>query len=263
MEQQTLNDYILSLFEVCEILSKSSRTVSRYVKNGVLRPMEIKSRQGTLEYRFSKSEVDALRAREDQARQISYLPNFGNPVICDSSLPIESKTPIETRDGQDKVDTQIAASPKIESQPIGPETKQDRAIIDLLKGTTEMLRDQLKVKDDQIKNLDDKIGQLIERNRETNILLKGLQDKMVMLGPPKPEKNNTEQPPCSGATENVPIAAMDKSDKTGQTGADAGGHGERVKKEKVLPPKDKIKKVEKRKEAKPAPKKGFFAKIFS
>ena len=64
----------------------------------------------------------------------------------------------------------------------------NRQIITLLKETTEMLRGQLRVKDDQIKNLDEKIGQLIERNRETNILLKGLQDKMVLLEQPKDER---------------------------------------------------------------------------
>jgi len=79
-------------------------------------------------------------------------------------------------------------------------------IIKLLKETTEMLRDQLRVKDGQIKNLDEKIGQLIERNRETNILLKGLQDKMVLLEKPKADiKEDSAQQ--AAKEEIVPSAA--------------------------------------------------------
>ena len=56
-------DYILTLFEVCEILNKSSRTISRYVHKNILHPVGVKSRQGTLEYRFSRDEVEDLLAR--------------------------------------------------------------------------------------------------------------------------------------------------------------------------------------------------------
>jgi hypothetical protein len=52
-----------------------------------------------------------------------------------------------------------------------------------------MLRDQLYVKDEQIRSLNDKIDNLIERDRETNILLKGLQDKFLYLEKPKPESS--------------------------------------------------------------------------
>ncbi len=59
--------------------------------------------------------------------------------------------------------------------------RQDREVITLLKETTQTLRDQLTVKDKQIKSLGNKIDGLIERGRETNILLKGLTNKVLML----------------------------------------------------------------------------------
>ena len=96
----------------------------------------------------------------------------------------------ERRESKIKTDDP-AVETKKELRSVPKETRDtaNKEIISLLKETTEMLRGQLKAKDDQIKNLDDKIGQLIERNRETNILLKGLQDKIMLLEKPKTESH--------------------------------------------------------------------------
>jgi len=69
----------------------------------------------------------------------------------------------------------------------------DKEIITLLKATTEILRDQLQVKDDQIKSLNNKIDSLIERDRETNILLKGMQDKILRLERPQDRSDSIKQ----------------------------------------------------------------------
>ncbi|MFZ3074061.1 MAG: helix-turn-helix domain-containing protein [Minisyncoccales bacterium] len=248
MEQQNNNqapkDYILSLYEVCEMLGKSSRTISRYVHRDILHPVGIKSRQGTLEYRFSRAEVEVLKQREDEIRQFNYMPqlsnmrqnmasfasvNYQQPQTMPQSFVMPGisfqNAPGQTIPSQHGVPEQpfskeaktVAAAPEdnarenTASEPTAnhKESFQDTApnqdhsneqIIILLKETTEMLRDQLQVKDGQIKNLDEKIGQLIERNRETNILLKGLQDKMVLLEKPKNERKiqpRTEIPAVS------------------------------------------------------------------
>jgi len=224
----------LTLFETCEILGKSSRTVTRYVHRHILHPRGIKSRQGTLEYRFSKTEVEALRQRQNELglfdnyneageqrqtqvasfaslsyppavrEQMSFIiPGVSFPVAGSSSSPAqpaaaspqlgnskqtvskeEIKEPLEPAKN-DKKDTAPLVFPM--DIPAGRSNSNNEEIIAMLKETTGMLRDQLKVKDDQIKNLDDKLGQLIERNRETNILLKGMQDKMGLLDKPKEE----------------------------------------------------------------------------
>jgi hypothetical protein len=251
MEQQNNNqtpkDYILSLYEVCEMLGKSSRTISRYVHREILHPVGIKSRQGTLEYRFSRAEVEVLKQREDEIRQFNYMPQLSNMrqnMASFASINYQQprtmpqpfmmpgisfqNAPGQTIPGQPVAPAQpfpkeaetMAAAPEDKArenttgEPTPPtanhsEPFQDTApnqdhsneqIIILLKETTEMLRDQLQVKDGQIKNLDEKIGQLIERNRETNILLKGLQDKMVLLEKPKNERKiqpRTEIPAVS------------------------------------------------------------------
>ena len=43
--------------EACKILKKSKRTVSRYIKNGWLKPKKIKSKRGTLQYKFTRDSL--------------------------------------------------------------------------------------------------------------------------------------------------------------------------------------------------------------
>ena len=243
-------DYLLSLFEVCEILGKSSRTITRYVHKHVLHPRGIKSRQGTLEYRFSKSEIEILKQREDAIRKYNYMgqeamrnvpaASFAsldypasvgqqNPFIIPGiSFREDGNAPATARPAEPSPSFVPFVAPQINEEKI--ETTSSKSnddlnsrpadnpvsyhnndeIISLLKETTGMLRDQLKAKDDQIKNLDDKIGQLIERNRETNILLKGLQDKMGLLDKPKnndrPRNERNER-----SQKNQPVAPQEKS----------------------------------------------------
>ena len=58
--------------------------------------------------------------------------------------------------------------------------RQDNEVINIL-------RDQLNVKDKQINSLGKKIDQLIERSRETNILINGLTNRVLMLEDEKRE----------------------------------------------------------------------------
>ena len=48
-------------------------------------------------------------------------------------------------------------------------------------------------KDQQIENLSGKIDQLIERDHETNILLKGLQDRLFLLEKENPQSEEETQ----------------------------------------------------------------------
>jgi excisionase family DNA binding protein len=62
-----MSDYNITLFEACEILNRSKKTIGRYIRQGRLNPQKVKSQQGTLEYRFSKADLEAFK--EKQARQ--------------------------------------------------------------------------------------------------------------------------------------------------------------------------------------------------
>lgn len=261
-------DYLLTLYEVCEILGKSSRTVSRYVRKHILHPRGVKSRQGTLEYRFSKAEVYEFKKREETMGLFYYdqepvqgqtpvasfanyefpapktQPTFLIPGVSYAGQPEPSSPAAPAApQGSGASGAVVAATTdpadpdevtgsdrlpektieKIKSNFFEPakaeemKNRSDEEIISLLKETTGMLRDQLKVKDDQIKNLDDKVGQLIERNRETNILLKGLQDKIMLLEKPKQASRERVQPrdsdrnTASERDEDAPVASQASS----------------------------------------------------
>jgi excisionase family DNA binding protein len=114
----------LTFKETCNILGKSKRTVSRYIKKGLLNPEKVRGQKG-IEYRFNRTEVESIK----------------NP----------DSTGQET--GQ--------------KQKVDKENNDNMAVI-------KILEKQLKEKDRQIK-------QLLERQRETNYLLKGLQDRVLLL----------------------------------------------------------------------------------
>jgi len=43
----------ITFIEACKLLKKSKRTLTRYIKNGLLNPDKIKTEKGILKYRFS------------------------------------------------------------------------------------------------------------------------------------------------------------------------------------------------------------------
>ena len=246
------DNYNLTLYEVCELLGKSTRTITRYVQKHILHPRAVKSCQGTLEYRFNRREVYMVRENEKNLRpylftengQASPLPDYAQAsfAACGYTPPVSPpqtaflvpgapfplqqshfpqtvgpqfypQTPQnfdfgatqgnehprmradEARPRRNQNQKRVAPPPFEQKEE--PPSRANEEIVLLLKETTEMLRGQLKTKDDQIKNLDDKIGQLIERNRETNILLKGLQDKIMLLEQPKNKRENRERNPAA------------------------------------------------------------------
>jgi DNA-binding transcriptional MerR regulator len=66
METQK-DDHTLTMFEACEKLGKSKKTLGRYIRRGLIRPKLIKSLKGTPEYRFSELELQAFK--DGQPRQ--------------------------------------------------------------------------------------------------------------------------------------------------------------------------------------------------
>ena len=59
-----MSDFNITLFEACELLNRSKKSISRYIRRGLLHPEKVKSQQGTLEYRFNKADIEAFKAQE-------------------------------------------------------------------------------------------------------------------------------------------------------------------------------------------------------
>jgi excisionase family DNA binding protein len=139
-----MTESYLTFKETCDILGKSKRTVSRYIKKGLLRPEKVRGQKG-VEYRFNRTEVESLKNQDTTGQKT----------------------------GQNQ----------------RSDTKEDDTL-SLLQDNMKLLEKQLKAKDRQIK-------QLLERQRETNYLLKGLQDKVLLLedksnGKREDKKHRTE-----------------------------------------------------------------------
>ncbi len=176
-----MSDFNITLFEACELLNRSKKSISRYIRRGLLKPEKVKSQQGTLEYRFSKADIEAFKAKEvldaDETRQDTGDKTEETQETGQLRTAfIENKEVLE----ETRQDTPEQTRPDKQR-----ETGQDNEIITLLKETTGLLKEQLTKKDEQIKDLGGKIDQLIERDRETNILIGQLQSKVLMLETPK------------------------------------------------------------------------------
>lgn len=150
----------LKLKDACELLGRSKKSIGRYIKKGFLKPLVIRSKQGTKEYRFSLEDIEQLKEKIQLTEE-----------------RIRQEAPDTQQDRKEEA-RQTQAQQK--------ETRQE--------GQEEFLKDQLREKDKQIESLGDKIDQLIERDRETNILLKSLQEKVLSLEAPKsPEEKGQER----------------------------------------------------------------------
>lgn len=51
----------ITFIEACNLLKKSKRTITRYIKKGLLNPEKVKTEKGVLEYRFNRSELENLK----------------------------------------------------------------------------------------------------------------------------------------------------------------------------------------------------------
>ena len=232
-----MSDYNLTLFETCELLNRSKKSISRYIRRGLLHPQQIKSQQGTLEYRFSKADLEAFKLQEtqDKTRQ-----ETGDTPDETSQRGQTETTPIKEAKTKEIIEETRPDKAEQTSQDKPQETGHDSEIINLLKETTGLLKEQLVKKDEQIKDLGGKIDELIQRDRETNILIGQLQSKVLMLEQPKEAIN----------ADIVEQTRQDTPDKTGQD-------------KPIKPLKGKKTRQTKPKaEAKTPEKKGFWQRIF-
>jgi hypothetical protein len=234
-----MSDFNITLFEACEILNKSKKTISRYIRQGRLNPQEVKSQRGTLEYRFSKADIEAFRADETGQETQDTPDKTGQ---SGQTEPEPKKTEFKSDKEQTRQDTPdrtertdetgqktYTADIKGKKEETGQDkTGQDNGIINLLQDTVSLLKDQLTVKDRQIDNLSGKIDELIQRDRETNILIGQLQSKVLMLE--RPQETEKEEIKAEEIKADETETAEDETEQTGQDTPDGTGQDEPEKK---------------------------------
>jgi len=198
-----MSDFNITLFEACELLNRSKKSISRYIRRGLLHPEKVKSQQGTLEYRFSKADIEAFKAQEALKAEQAEQTRPDRTEGTDQTGHLEGSF-IENKEENDQ---SRQDTPADKTGHKARETGHDNEVITLLKETTGLLRNQLYIKDKQISSLGGKIDELIQRDRETNILIGQLQSKVLMLEKPR-EAEET---------------GHDTTDQTGQDTGDGTG----------------------------------------
>ncbi len=186
-----MDDFNITLSEACEILNRSKKSISRYISKGLLHPIKIKNQNGILEYRFSKSDIEAFKLQEisNAGNKIQNIISYDNNLINKTYIDSRINDNGQQWTGEDIVDTSGQDSSGQEKI-LDDKKEENTEIIILLKETIGLLKEQLSKKDEQIKDLGFKIDQLIERNRETNILIGHLQNKVLML---EKQKDNIDK----------------------------------------------------------------------
>lgn len=196
--------YTMTLFEACEFLSVGKRTISRLVKDKKVTPQKERTPQGLWAYRFNKDDLIAYR----ENRKLGADTPLSDTISQDP--PRQDKTQDTT--GQEmpsikKEDKPIVIENKTDdtprhdrSEPRQDTTGQDE-IIKILKQDKRELKEDLRTekkrhtkdlqaKDQQIHHLISSHDKQMERK---DILLKGLQDRILTLEAPSKQGQGIEQ----------------------------------------------------------------------
>lgn len=141
----------LTIKEAAEKYGKAEITIRRFVR-GVLKAEDQKQRE---QIRPLPGEVEKLKKKS-------------KPFTYSVSADL-----LEDQYGKDAGKTSAAKKAKINEV-------ADEAFLELLKKTNSSLEEQLRVKDQQIKSLNQSLDDLGERQRETNVLMRGLQQQFLI-----------------------------------------------------------------------------------
>jgi len=90
----------LTYTEACKLLGKSRKTISRYIKKGLIKPERIKNKRGTLKYLFKLNELKNLKNKD---RTDKTRPDTISQVIRqDSEIIVLLEDQLNVKDKQIK-----------------------------------------------------------------------------------------------------------------------------------------------------------------
>ncbi|MBM3230887.1 hypothetical protein FJZ28_01010 [Candidatus Peregrinibacteria bacterium] len=128
--------------------------------------------------RYSKAEITIRRFVRNAVRQEKGTDRQGiHPLPAEAAKLKKGKKPFSYTISSGLLEKHFA-----DTQTKKSATKQTASdpYLSLLESTKNTLERQLQVKDDQIKLLSQAIDDLSQRQRETNILMKGLQEQLLL-----------------------------------------------------------------------------------
>ena len=137
--------------------------------------------------RYSKAEITIRRLVRDIVKKSQHKDRTHiHPKASETAKLKKQKKPFSYAVSLDLLDRTYGNAMKDAAAKVSGSKKQEAGeYLSLLKGTNEELSNQLKVKDEQIRALNQALDDLSERQRETNILMKGLQERLLIEAPNK------------------------------------------------------------------------------
>lgn len=150
------NNYNLTLEEASKRLNKSKKTIGRYVKRGLLSPIQDVSDKGTLIYRFS--EEDLANFKGGQGRQDKTKPK-GKTGQSETTQRVSNLHNAKTRQDTEKGSVDKSSTDKLLA----------------------ILSSQLEAQNQQIAKQQETINQLTETVKQNSQTLQGYSIKLLQL----------------------------------------------------------------------------------
>jgi hypothetical protein len=177
-----MENTFLTIKEAGELAGRSEITIRRLIKHLLKSPTDETTQMIKQERQSDNPQSPFIyRVSSELIRRSFNLPTHETTQVNTQEQPVDytptNQVPTQTTTQEQEVSNQPQETP----------TQMLREVVDLLK-------DQVRIKDTQIEGLSKTVDQLIERDRETNIILKGLQDRLYLLeAPEKPKPDITAQ----------------------------------------------------------------------
>ncbi|MDO8633107.1 MAG: hypothetical protein Q7K38_00990 [Candidatus Wildermuthbacteria bacterium] len=121
--------------------------------------------------------LEQITRKEQREKGMMYLLNKEFLLKALAGEPIEIKTP---KKAEPQEEVEFRAKEVVEERSTAS-TETSGEVLKVKDEMIDILQRVIETKDGQIGDLSKKIDQLIERDRETNFLLKGLQDRIFLL----------------------------------------------------------------------------------
>jgi hypothetical protein len=222
-------DYSLSIEDAAQLYANAGhprtlRSMQRYCASGHLDCLKAATALGD-KYMVSPQSVARHIAQIVELKEMEARTTFrdtSRPVATQQSVPPVGDVPRQpdsaaamspinspataTTDSRD-TSRPHAVEPLALSRPVATDQDANQQHVERLEREADRLRDDVDFLRDQIKTKDGQIAALLERDRETNYLVRGLQHMLApLLSSPRPERHDSatepgfyaDHPPATG-----------------------------------------------------------------
>jgi hypothetical protein len=167
---------------------RTIRTLQRYCEHGHL---DSRKKETLLGYMY-------LITSESVERHISQLAQFGatTEVVVDRGVPRLAAVDVAVKN-ESVSEQRLSATIDDQPRPTATEPPRKSPYESQLENENSFLRSQITVKDSQITVLQETVKHIIERDKETNVLMQGFQGLFSKLLGSARDKGNPDDSPSS------------------------------------------------------------------